>query len=370
MIDISELIKRGRAIEQGLTYVQSPSGVIRLYDVYKLSNVDEYYRWKEHSIRFLHLYYPSDLERFSKYAGEFEKHHYIPRFISNMVGVLEACEVFPSEKIEKQEEAQKRGTEIAAVEELEQSYLVFRNAGSAKINRPEASDAFRTWHASACILFDKWFYATDEDLVKFQNVNAGVNGFSLSKEYNNIYTPYKKLMARLKDGRNLKGTFTNKLKTRITKNTVAGGKVNIFISYSHADEKWLERLKKHLKVLTKYSGNIECWEDTKLRGGDKWRDEITQAISMSNVAILLVSTDFLASDFISNNELPPILRKAEEDGTRILPLIVSPCEYEDSELGEFQAVNDPERTLSDLGNDDAAIDRVYLELNKNIKSLL
>ena len=85
---------------------------------------------------------------------------------------------------------------------------------------------------------------------------------------------------------------------------------------------------------------------------------------------MLVSTAFLASDFITNDELPPILRKAEEEGTRVLPLIVSPCDFEDSELGEFQAINSPDRTLADLGDNEAAVERVYLELNKEIKNLL
>ena len=60
----------------------------------------------------------------------------------------------------------------------------------------------------------------------------------------------------------------------------------------------------------------------KLKGGDKWREEITKAIDKANVAILLVSTAFLASDFISSDELPPILRKAQDEGTIVLPLIV------------------------------------------------
>ena len=364
---IEELIKQGRAIEKGLAYVHSPEGVMRLYDVYRLANVDDYYRWKEHSIRFLLLYYPTDIQRFVKYSEEFEKHHYIPRFISNMVGVLDACAALPSEKREQMKETQNRDAEITKVEELEQEYLGYRNMGSAIVNTPRALNAFRAWHASACVLFDKWFYSTDEDWVRFQNIDAGGNGFSLSTEYSKIYSPYMKLMARLKENRNLKGSTVSMLSA---KKTWVNRKVNIFISYSHADEKWLKLLQKNLKVLAKYSGEIEYWEDTKLRGGDRWREEITKAIDAANVAILLVSTDFLASDFITSDELPPILRKAEEGGTRILPLIVSPCEFVDSELGDFQAINDPERTLSDLGNDEAAIARVFLELNKNIKGLL
>ena len=176
-------------------------------------------------------------------------------------------------------------------------------------------------------------------------------------------------MARLKDGRNIKGmAVVRKGLSNIPRQGLS--KINIFISYSHADEKWLDLLKKHLKVLERFSDSVEYWVDTKLRGGDKWRQEITAAISRANVAILLVSTDFLASDFIATDELPPILRKAEEEGTRILPLIVSPCAFELSEISEFQAINNPERTLADMANDEAAINRVYLELIKNIQGLL
>lgn len=367
---IEELVKQGRAIEHGLTYVHSPEGVVRLYDVYRLANIDEYFRWKEYSIRFLHLYYPTDLQRFVKYSEDFERHHYLPRFISNMVGVLDACSALPSEKMEQMKETENRCEEISKVEELEQEFLSYLHMGSAKVNSLGAINAFRAWHASACILFDKWIYASDEDWMRFQDIDAGGNGFSLSAAYGKIYSPYMKLMARLKDSRNLKGTSLSKQNNHSAKGTGINGKVNIFISYSHADDKWLKLLQKNLKVLAKYSGEIEYWVDTKLRGGDKWREEITKAIAAANIAILLVSTDFLASDFITSDELPPILRKAEEDGTRVLPLIVSPCEFVDSELGVFQAINDPERTLADLGDDEAAISRVFLELNKNIKGLL
>ena len=151
---------------------------------------------------------------------------------------------------------------------------------------------------------------------------------------------------------------------------VASKKINIFISYAHSDKKWLERLQKHLKVLSKYFESVDYWDDTKIKGGDKWKKEIENAIKKANVAILLVSTDFLSSDFISTDELPPLLRKAEEEGTRILPLIVSPCAFTMSEISDFQAVNNPEKTLADMASDEAAVERVYLELIKNIQELL
>lgn len=123
-------------------------------------------------------------------------------------------------------------------------------------------------------------------------------------------------------------------------------------------------------MLSRYFDNIEYWDDTKIKGGDKWKKEIEDAIKKANVAILLISTDFLSSDFISTDELPPLLRKAEEEGTRILPLIVSPCAFTLSEISDFQAINNPEKTLADMGSDEAAIERTYLELVKSIKDLI
>lgn len=360
-MDVNDLITSGRAIEHGLKLAPPARGVYRSYELYKPENIDEYFKWKERSIRFLELYCPVDKDRFVDYSGKFER-HYSPRFISNMIGVLEACKTMPSEKMVKMNETTQRISEIAKVEELEQTYL--RQTSEDGIHL--SSNAFHQWHAAACVLFDKWCYPSDDDWVKFQNVNGTGEGFTLKGEYDKVYSPYRKLIERLKDGRGIKGFIPHKSLIHNTNNKPSN-KINIFISYSHADVKWLERLKIHLKVLTKYSDSVEYWEDTKLRGGDKWREEIEKAINKANVAVLLISTSFLASDFISNNELPTLLCKAEQDGTRILPLIVSPCAYELSELSGFQAINSPDKTLSDMKDDEAAIERVYLELVNNIR---
>jgi nucleoside 2-deoxyribosyltransferase len=78
----------------------------------------------------------------------------------------------------------------------------------------------------------------------------------------------------------------------------------VFISYSHSDAEYLDRLLVHLKPLEK-EDLIDLWVDTRLRAGDRWRKEIDNALQRAMVAILLVSADFLASDFITDNELPP-----------------------------------------------------------------
>jgi nucleotide-binding universal stress UspA family protein len=122
------------------------------------------------------------------------------------------------------------------------------------------------------------------------------------------------------------------------------GRTGVFISYSHVDAEWLERLQKHLKPLQR--DGVEVWDDTRLKAGEQWREEIRQALAQTKVAILLISADFLASDFVVTDELPPLLQAAEEDGATILPVIVSPSRFERMEsLSRFQAVNDPAKPL-------------------------
>jgi len=126
-------------------------------------------------------------------------------------------------------------------------------------------------------------------------------------------------------------------------------RTKVFISYSHKDAKHLERLQIHL---TPYVQDklIDIWDDTKISPGAKWRNEIKNAIESSNVAVLLISADFLASRFIRENELPPLLTdNDEEDGITVLPVLLSPCGFDDHEkLSRYQAVNRPLIPLSKM----------------------
>ena len=125
-------------------------------------------------------------------------------------------------------------------------------------------------------------------------------------------------------------------------------RTNIFISYSHKDARWLERLRLHLKPLIN-DDEISVWDDTKIQPGSAWRVEIEQAIQSTKVAILLVSADFLASEFITNQEIPPLLKAAEEDGAIMLPLIINPSAFTQiDQLYRYQALNNPSRPLTSL----------------------
>jgi hypothetical protein len=125
-------------------------------------------------------------------------------------------------------------------------------------------------------------------------------------------------------------------------------RTKVFISYSHADKDWLDRLKRHLKPLVR-EGNLDCWDDTHIQAGDDWKQEIQNALDTAQVAVLLISADFFASDFIDETELPPLLEAAKAKGVRILPVILSASRFARSpELARIQAVNPPSRPLNDM----------------------
>ncbi len=142
-------------------------------------------------------------------------------------------------------------------------------------------------------------------------------------------------------------------------------RTKVFVSYSHADEKWLQMLHVHLAPLER-SGLVDRWDDTNITAGEKWREEIASAIQASKVAVLLISAYFMASEFIAKNELPPLLEAAKKEGTVILPVIISPCVM--GSLLEFQTVNSPSKPLVDLGRGDR--DRVWVKVIEAITAAL
>ncbi len=100
----------------------------------------------------------------------------------------------------------------------------------------------------------------------------------------------------------------------------------VFISYSHKDEDWKNRLQTQLEVL-EMEGLLSIWEDRQIQAGNLWLPEIELALNTADVAILLISADFLVSKFIRGQEVPRLLERREKEGIRIIPLIIKPCPW-------------------------------------------
>ncbi|MEI6110858.1 MAG: SUMF1/EgtB/PvdO family nonheme iron enzyme [Cyanobium sp. ELA712] len=119
----------------------------------------------------------------------------------------------------------------------------------------------------------------------------------------------------------------------------------LFISYSHADRKWVERLRTMIRPLERSHG-LRVWDGARIQPGDKWKEEIESALATAKVALLLVSADFLASEFVSYSELPQLLKAAEEEGMRILWVPLWPSLVSYTPIYEYQALFDPGRPLA------------------------
>jgi TIR domain len=117
------------------------------------------------------------------------------------------------------------------------------------------------------------------------------------------------------------------------------------------------------------AGRIDLWDDSRLLAGTDWRIEIRQALASARVAVLLVSGNFLASEFIATDELPPLLKNAKSAGTVILPVIVTPCLFEETkDLSQFQAINSPSRPLASMSKTDR--EEIFVKLIRRIENIL
>jgi hypothetical protein len=142
----------------------------------------------------------------------------------------------------------------------------------------------------------------------------------------------------------------------------------VFISYSHKDEVWKDRLVTHLGVL-KRQGLLDLWDDRRIGAGLDWQPEIEEAMDRARVAVLLVSADFLTSEFILGTDVPRLLQRRDEEGLRVFPVIVRPCAWLRVEwLARMQARPKDGRPLS--AGDEHQVDADLAAIAEEIANII
>ena len=139
----------------------------------------------------------------------------------------------------------------------------------------------------------------------------------------------------------------------------------VFISYSHKDAGWLDKLKLFLAPLEERD-LIRVWDDTEIRTGQDWLAEIEQALATARVAVFLVTQHFLSSPFIREKELPALLQAAHDRGCLIFWIAVSTSTFEDSPLAKIQGANPPHQPLDLLP--EAEQNKVLKQIYEKLKA--
>lgn len=143
---------------------------------------------------------------------------------------------------------------------------------------------------------------------------------------------------------------------------------NIFFSYSHKDEELRNELEVHLSML-KRQGLISTWHDRRIGAGKDIHSSISDKLESSNIVLLLVSANFLASDYCYDNELKRALEKDREGTARVIPVILHPCDWKSSPFGSLRATPLDGKPVSMFANQAEALTQIAKDIRCAIEEI-
>jgi hypothetical protein len=114
-------------------------------------------------------------------------------------------------------------------------------------------------------------------------------------------------------------------------------RVTVFFCYARKDEPLLNQLKNHLQPLQR-QGLIKFWYDREIRAGSEWEPEIKKQLDTAQIILLLVSPDFIASDYCYSIEMERALARHQRDEATVIPIILRDTYWHGEPLGRLQAL--------------------------------
>jgi hypothetical protein len=139
----------------------------------------------------------------------------------------------------------------------------------------------------------------------------------------------------------------------------------VFFSYSHKDESLRDQLETHLSML-KRQGFIETWHDRRITAGAVFGDAISANVERADIVLLLVSPDFLASEYCYEKEMMRALERHQAGECTVVPVILRPCDWYDAPFGKLLAAPKDDRPITQWPD----IDEAFLDVTKKIKGAL
>jgi hypothetical protein len=146
--------------------------------------------------------------------------------------------------------------------------------------------------------------------------------------------------------------------------------IELFLSYSHRDERLREKLDKHLSALRR-QGLIQIWNDRKVAAGDEFDQEISTHLESADLVLLLVSSEFIASDYCWGKELKRALERHQARQARVIPIILRPCDWHNTPFGNLVALPTDGRPVASARwpNTDSAFENIAAGIRKVVTEM-
>jgi len=139
----------------------------------------------------------------------------------------------------------------------------------------------------------------------------------------------------------------------------------LFISYSKKDVEYLNTFKNHLSPLNR-NEKVVTWDDQDLIPGEKWNQRIRYQLDNADVIVLLVSSDFMATNYVMNVEVARAIERHNVGKVILIPIILRPCVWENQEFAKLKVLPTKGKPITLYSDEDTA----WREVVEEIKSVL
>jgi hypothetical protein len=144
--------------------------------------------------------------------------------------------------------------------------------------------------------------------------------------------------------------------------------IDVFISYSHEDDYWRKELEKHLSNL-KRQREIADWSDRKIEAGLEWEAQLKDKLESSPIILLLISADFLNSDYCYDIEMQRAIERHDAGTAKVIPIILRPCDWQHSKFSKLQVLPQDGEAVTLWKNQDSAFLDVVQGIRRSVESL-
>jgi hypothetical protein len=141
--------------------------------------------------------------------------------------------------------------------------------------------------------------------------------------------------------------------------------IDVFFSYSHKDEDLRNELANHLRILER-DGVISSWCDRQISAGEEWANQIDERMNTACIILLLVSSDFIASNYCWNIEVKRAMERHQAGEACVVPVILRPVNWRRAPFGKLQALPKDAKPVTSWSNRDEA----FLDISQGIETVV